>query len=88
MADATVTIDGLKPFEILLDVPTKISLDQETVPLDYPDDTINLLIGQVFGTQIGRYFRFFDNLAGSGGTDSVNVTQAELSLFFTGNINS
>jgi hypothetical protein len=88
MADATVTIDGLKPFEILLNIPTQITLDQKAISLDHSNNTIDLLVGQIFGPKITRNLSFLDHLTGAGGANSVYVTQAELSLLFTRDINA
>jgi hypothetical protein len=49
MPNTTVAVDRLQTFEILLGVPSQISLNQEAIPLNHPDDPVDLLIGQVFG---------------------------------------
>jgi hypothetical protein len=50
MPNTTVAVDRLQTLKILLSVPPQVSLNQETIALNHPNDSVDLLIGQVFGT--------------------------------------
>jgi len=88
MTNSPIAIHRLKALEILLNFTAQISFDQKAIPLDDTDDAVDLLVGQVLCPEIGGNFRFLDYLPCPGWPKSIDVTKAELSPFFSRNIDT
>jgi hypothetical protein len=85
---AAVTIDGLQPFQISLNVATPFALDFDFVGRDRLNDLIDLLRTQFIGPQIGIDVGLLQNLARGAEANPVNIGQGRLDAFVRWNFNS
>lgn len=88
MADATVTLNGLKAFQIEPEFASQIAFDHILAVLDCVDDLRKLSFGQVL-----RAYRRIDigasqNLHGVRGSDAINIPKRNIDSLLARNFNT
>ena len=84
MAQATITVNRLKPFEIAGDIAAQITFNHEAFFRDSRHHVIDLLLGHVVGPHIGIQFQSLDNCASASWTDPVDIPQGVFDFLFAG----
>src|SRR5438128_2652869 len=78
MANPTIALDTLKPFQIHADFPAQIAFNNTFGILDGMNDLGELLFSQVLGANAGIDIGAGENILRVAGPDAINVSQGDL----------
>ena len=84
MAQAAITVDGLKTLEVALDVTAKIALDEHLLRGDGGDDCAYLFWAELPGPDVRVDVGLLQDPLGGLGADSVNVIERGFDTLFAG----
>jgi len=88
MADASVAINCLEPFQITLNFASQVALDRDLVRIDCVDDGIELLRREIFRAGIRINVGLFKDFRCVARSHAINVWQGSFDAFVAGDIYS
>ena len=88
MANAAITFDALKPFEVQPQFPVQVALDHILAILNGMDDLRKLSFVQVLRADAGIDFRFCQDHLRIGWANAEDIPQRDFNALFAGNFDA
>ena len=88
MANAAIAIDRLKPLEIRLQFPAKITFDRELAGGDRLNDLADLLGAQIFRADVGIDIDLLEDALRGARANAINIREGGFDAFVAWNFNA
>ena len=88
VADAPIAVDRLQPFQVALNLTSKIALDRQFTRGDRLDNLIELLVAKILCPRVGADIHLLEDPLRGARADAVNVGQRRFDALVARDINA